>query len=442
MTITGQARELRVGYVVKRFPRLSETFILNEILELERQGVDVEVFALRRPEKGVRHALTDQVRARVTYLPGASGIAGWTVRTKQPDWQLRKQQLPKLMAQEDLDLGPLFATPEPEVICKLHLQAATLAMLATGRRIDHLHAHFGTEATTVALLASRMSGIAYSYTAHARDIYHTYVDAETDDRQRRSKLAEARFVVTVSEYNRNYLRNLAGEPAVAERIQRLYNGIDLERFQPQPGARSPNMLLAVGRLIEKKGFSDLVDACATLRQRGTSFRCVIVGDGPLRTALQGQIDAAGLGGQVELRGAQAQNVVVGLMAEASAFVLPCVVAESGDRDGLPTVLLEALAMGVPIVSTSVAGIPEISADGECGLLVPPGEPQTLATAIATLLEDPAFADRLGRAGRLKAETAFDLRKNVAVLRNLFAAAADRPASHEGDEIHAHRVRHG
>ena len=130
------------------------------------------------------------------------------------------------------------------------------------------------------------------------------------------------------------------------------------------------------------------------------------------------------------------------MARAAAVVLPCVVAESGDRDGLPTVLLEALAMGVPIISTSVAGIPEISADGECGLLVPPGEPQALAAAIATLLDDPAFADQLGRAGRLKAETAFDLRKNAAILRGLFAAAADQSASHEGDEIHAHRVRHG
>ena len=419
----------RVAYVLKRFPRLSETFILNELLELERQGVDVEIFSLLRPPAEERHALLDTLRAQVTYLPGRSALAGVKLLRGGAADEPAKTSLEEDICNGDTPLAELFPGKEPAEAAHLTLQASVLASLASARGIRHLHAHFGSNATTVSLLASRLSGIPYSFTAHARDIYHTYVDTQTDDDLRRRKMAEAAFVITVSEYNRRHLGTLGG-PAVARKVHRLYNGIDLDRFRPRPAVRAGTTFLAVGRLIEKKGFPDLIDACRILSERGHHFRCVIVGQGPDEDALRARIAAFHLESTVEMVGAQPQERVIELMAQASAVVLPCVVSDSGDRDGLPTVLLEALASGVPAISTTVAGIPEIIDDEECGLLVPPAIPVLLANAMQRLHTDAALRDRLADAARAKAERVFDLRANVEELRRRFVAAiARRPAGH-------------
>jgi glycosyltransferase involved in cell wall biosynthesis len=315
-------------------------------------------------------------------------------------------------------LGELF--PEADPVGALHrsYQAWTLAALASSRGIGHLHAHFGTDATTVALLASRLSAIPFSFTAHARDIYHTYVDPLTDDILRKRKIAEASFVVTVSDYNRRHLAKLAG-PVDGRKVQRVYNGVDLTRFRPSEAARESALFLTVGRLIEKKGITHLVEACRLMAARGRRFRCLVVGQGPDEGALRAQIAEAGLTSCVELLGALAQQRVRELIGQASAMVLPCVVSDSGDRDGLPTVLLEALAGGLPAISTTVAGVPEIIEHETSGLLVPPADPSALANAMERLLDQPDLRARLALAARRKAEKSFDLRANVAHLRRRF-----------------------
>lgn len=414
---------LTVGYVLKRFPRLSETFVLNEILELERQGHRVEVFSLLTPPQEERHALLTELKARVTYLPSASGLEKLKVHDG-----LRQESLSfGALLDADADGDPLFNGKSGRDIAALHLKAMAVAVLARQRGVRHLHAHFGSDATTVAQLTGRLTGLPYSFTAHARDIYHTYTTAADDNAMRRAKIAEAAFVATVSEYNRAHLARIA--PAHMTRIRCLYNGIDLTRFMPRSTDRQQGLVVAVGRLIDKKGFGDLIAACGLLKRSRPGMRCRIIGDGPLRAQLEAQIDALDLNGRVEITGSIPQERLIGLMREASVAVLPCVVSESGDRDGLPTVLLEAMALALPVVTTTVSGGPEIVVHGKTGILVEPSDPIGLAASIEALLESPAAAAAMGQEGRKRAEGLFCLKRNVGVLAGLFAgggAPAARP----------------
>ncbi|MGL5009611.1 MAG: glycosyltransferase, partial [Paracoccaceae bacterium] len=225
---------------------------------------------------------------------------------------------------------------------------------------------------------------------------------------------------TVSDYNAAHLRTLC--PEAAGRIHRLYNGIDLTLFTPTE-APVPGRILAVGRLVEKKGFGVLVDACAILRDRGVGFDCRIIGDGPLQEALAAQIGTLGLAAKVRLVGQMPQERLAGELGTAAVATLPCVVTPDGDRDGLPTVLLEAMGMAIPVVTTTVTGGPDIVAHGETGLLCPPNDPAALADALATLLADPFRARAMGAAARLRAERLFDLTTNVAHLAAHFAEVA-------------------
>lgn len=396
---------LRVGYVLKRFPRFSETFILNELLAHEAAGAVVDVFSLLDPPDEPRHARLTRLKAEVTMLSGVGGG-----REEQP--------VPGDEA--------LFAGKTPRQIGRIMAKAEAVANAAQARGIGHLHAHFGSDATTVALLAARIMGGTFSFTAHARDIYHTYVSPETDAEMRRAKLREAAFTVTVSDYNARHLSALC--PEAAGRIVRLYNGIDLGAFRPVAPCRlKPGRLLAVGRMVEKKGFATLIDAAALLRDRGVAFDLEIVGSGPLEAALKAQVGHLGLSGHVTLAGALPQELLVERMEAAALAVLACRVTESGDRDGLPTVLLEAMARGLPVVTTTVAGGPEIVIPDVTGKLCPPDDPAALADAIASVLADRDQAFLMGAAGRARAQRLFDLDRNTAMLRGLLAAPALAPA---------------
>lgn len=317
--------------------------------------------------------------------------------------------------------GPLYPAKRSEDVATLHLKAAVLAHMVQQRGIAHMHAHFGSDATTVALLAGRLSGVGYSFTAHARDIYHTYESPEADNAMRRIKIGEARFVVTVSDYNAHHLRRLC--PGAADRVHRIYNGIDLNRFVPNPSARQSGLIVSVGRMIEKKGFADLIEACRRLAEGPQQFTCRIIGDGPLRESLQAQIDASGLSGNVELHEPVAQERLIGMLRQASVVVLPCVISESGDRDGLPTVLLEAMALAQPVVTTTVSGGPEIVEHGRTGLLTEPGDPEALAAMLETVVADPEIGLRMGVRGRARAESLFALDSSAAALAGLFGEAA-------------------
>ena len=365
-----------IAYILKRFPRVSETFILYEISALERLGLSIEIFALLKPNEEVTHEVLGKIRARVTYLPWKS---------------------------------------EPDLV------VPHLASMVRERGVDHLHAHFGTDATTVAMKVSQMTGIPYSFTAHAKDLY----DGGVDRVLLKQKILEARFLITVTEHNIEYLTSLAG-PALAGKIFRVYNGIDLERFCPDPTvSREPNLILGVSRLVEKKGFRYLLQACRILLHRKQDFKCVLIGEGPERVFLTQQIGSLGLQDCVTLTGAQPQEQVLEMMKRATVLVLPCVISKTGDKDALPTVLLEALAMGLPAISTHLSGIPEIIEHGKTGLLVPPGNPEQLAKAMNEVLSNLQLQGHLSRGGRAKAEAVFDIRKNVLELQNLFTSSTLR-----------------
>ena len=263
------------------------------------------------------------------------------------------------------------------------------------------------------MLASSLSGIPFSFTAHAVDLYKDNVSR--DDLAR--KAAAARFVVTVSRYNLEFLESLA--PGVRDKLVLARCGIDLDRFAPRPLPPQPSRMLCVARLIAKKGVGTLIEACRLLRDRGVALECEIVGEGPLRRKLEAQVREAGLGDLVRLTGPATQLAVRERYAAAHLFVLPCIIAPDGDRDGLPIAILEALACGLPVISTPVAGIPEVLRDGANALLVPPGDPPALADAVARLLSDPPLYHRLAANARASVEPRFDRRHAIAALRTRF-----------------------
>lgn len=395
-----------IAYVLKMYPRFSETFILSEILELERQGVEVRIFSLKKPDDGRFHADLARVRASVTYLP-ESPLLAWRAYLRQHrevyGWCRGRYLRVLWHTLKRRRAGAL----------KRLLQAGYIAPILRREGITHVHAHFASSATSVAHFLHRLAGTGYSFTAHAKDIYIDTVNADVLER----KLRAARFAVTVSDYNREHLRGLAG----GDRVVRIYNGLDLEQFRPNGTAPAdPPLVLGVGRLVEKKGFADLIRACALLRAEGRRFQCWIVGKGPLEADLRRLIADLDLGDTVELAGPQPREALLRLYPRAAVVAAPCVIGADGNRDGLPTVLIEALALGVPVISTDVTGIPELVEDGQTGFLIPQHDPAALAGAIRRCLDDPAAARALARAGRERVEQQFDLRTNVAQLRELFA----------------------
>ncbi|MDP9444909.1 MAG: glycosyltransferase family 4 protein [Actinomycetota bacterium] len=396
----------RVGYVLKMYPRFSETFILNEILALEADGTNLDIFSLRPPSDGHFHEALAAVRASVTYLPHR-------VRVDELWEVLRRalQDLPRL----PMHLDEVLGVPAAEATA-----AVQLALQVRERGIPHLHAHFGSVATTVARLAARLCDIDYSFTAHAKDIFHESV-APGD---LLGKLADASAVVTVSDFNVDYLRDRYG--AAAHRVVRIYNGLDLNQYSYAEPRHRPPLVVGVGRMVEKKGFGHLVDAVALLRRQRRAVRLALVGTGELQPALRAQVTMLGLTGCVEFLGPLTQARTREVVRGAAALAAPCVVAADGNRDGLPTVLLEAMALGTPCVSTPVTGIPEVIRDGETGLLVPERDPGALAGALDRLLDDPELRCRLAAAARSRVERDFDVRRSARQLRRMFGLRSDVP----------------
>jgi glycosyltransferase involved in cell wall biosynthesis len=408
---------LRVGYVVKRYPRFSETFIVREILAHERAGLSIDIFSLRPTNDGHFQDLIARVRARVSYLYFPSEcqlpeVLSSTV-TAAHLWKALHDAAAVLP-------GVWQALPGTQGEGSGNVyQALALAVEVRRRNLSHLHAPFASDACTIARLAARFAGVSYSFTARAKDIFHDSV--RPDDLGR--KLRDAAGVVTISDFHLDYLRRTYGP--LAAHVQRIYNGLDLEEFPYRPPADRAPVILAVGRLVAKKGFADLVEACALLARRGLPFRCRIIGAGGLRADLQEQAERLGLGGRVELVGPLPQGEVIREMQQAAALAAPCVVAADGDRDGLPNVIQEALALGTPVVTTDVTGIPEVVRDGQTGLQVPQRDPVALADALARLLTNPDLRVRLATAGRRLIEAEFDIRRNTERRRAMFRAAVRR-----------------
>ena len=384
-----------VGYVVKMYPRFSETFVVREIAAREAQGERVAVASLRPPTDPRFHALLAGVRAPVTWIGengGRSSAALWSSLRRARELPGFASTLEELLA-DDVDVAA---------------QAVGVALWARDAGVGHLHAHFASLPGRTTRLAARLLGVGYTVTAHAKDIY---VDGP-DDAARQRVLADAARVVTVSDYN---LRHLAVHHPRARAV-RVHNGLDLDELEFRAPVGRERVVAAVGRFVEKKGFDDLVDAIALLRAAGDPVRLVLAGTG--RTGAELRARAAALGDAVEFTGPLPQHDVVALLRRAAVFAAPCVVAGDGDRDGLPTVLLEAMALGTPVVSTPVTGIPEAVLDGITGTLVPERDPVALAAALRRVLDDPDLARAHARAARTRVERFFDVRTQAARLREV------------------------
>lgn len=393
----------KVGYVLKRYPRFSETFVVNEILAHEAAGQPVEIFALREVAETHFQDIIGRVRAPVTRVPE---------RFSGPDafWSLMSE------AQERLPHAWNALRQMGSMDGRDVAQAIVVALAVKKREITHLHAHFGTVATSVARLAAALAGISYSFTAHAKDIYFDYAEPQ----HLVLKLRDAAEVVTVSDYN---VAHLSGRfPASAAKLRRIYNGLDLQRFAYAPPRPDAQHILAVGRLVEKKGFHILIESIRLLHRAGRNVTCRIVGQGEEQENLAFQIADAGLEASVRLIGPLSQEDVVREMRSVAVLACPCVVGADGNRDGLPTVLLEAMALGLPCIATGVTGIPELVRDGETGLLVPEGDPEALAEALLSLLDSDQMRRDVSQAGRRLMESNFDIAKSAAELREVFKAA--------------------
>ena len=400
--------QTRIGYVLKMYPRFSETFVVTEILAMEEHGADIEIFSLRSPVDGRFHETLAQVRAPVTYIAQRSrAVDLWTVlgRSRAELGESLDRHLADLLAHDVSDA----------------CQAVELAAMARTRGLTHLHAHFGSVSATVARLAAQLAGVGYSITLHAKDIYHEDVDETLLE----AKIRDSDVSVTVSDYNLRFLRERYA--AQSDRVTRIYNGIDLERFPYSPPRDRAPLVLAVGRLVEKKGFRYLVDAVALLRDRGVLARLSVVGEGAEEGALRAQVHALALDDLVTFHGPQTQAETREHIRRAAVMAAPCVIGVDGNRDGLPTTILECLALGTPVVATPVTGIPEAVLDDRTGLIVPESDAEALAFALARLIVDADLRCRLAEAGRSHVEALFDTRHNAKLLYDLMTDVA-QPAA--------------
>ncbi|GAB4369999.1 MAG: glycosyltransferase family 4 protein [Acidobacteriota bacterium] len=400
-----------IGYVLKMYPRFSETFIVSEILELERRGVPLTIISLKKPNDGRFHEDLARVRAGVKYLPERA--VGHPLRYARAHLRAVRRAPGTWLGCLALALRHLPAS------WKGFVRAPLVAEAAAARGCTRLHAHFASLPAITAMFAARLLDVPFTFTAHAKDIYHE----ERSERLLAHLLHAAERVVTVSEFNRRHLRAVGGAELPEDRIALVYNHVDARAFTPSPRDVSAGVtptILAVGRLVEKKGFADLVDACARLVDRGVDFRCRIVGKGPLEAALAARIRERGIADRVTLEGPRPRGEIARLLGESTLLAAPCVIGRDGNRDGLPTVILEAMASGLPVVSTRVTGIPEAVVDGVTGRLVEPGDVAGLADALAAMLADPAACAAMGRAARERVLERFDVRRSIDALAAVFA----------------------
>ena len=401
---------MRIAYLYSRYPVLSQTFCDTEMLELERRGFPLLIGSIHPPLTSIRHAHAARLQARIHYAPPSPILRVWEDKMKA---DLRWPG--ELVGAHEKKYGPTF---------KAALRARNacyFADLFTRAGIQHFHVHFANRAAHTALFLKEISGLPFSITAHGQD----FMSDLGNDELLREICAAAEFVAVETDFSRGLLS--ARCPESAAKIQRVYNGMELQNFPPVGAIEvvpGPPRILSIGRLVPFKGFDVLVDACAELHRSGVSFVCEIIGDGPLRDPLQTRIAEHGLTGVVRLSGALPQQTVFEKLRACDVFALASTIDEAGASDVFPTVILEAMASSRPVVSTSVAGIPESVAHGLTGLLVPPGDSSAFAKALERLITDQWLRVTFGAAGRTRVEQYFQVEATIAPLMGLFAKLAD------------------
>lgn len=379
------------AYLFERFPSFSQTFCFREVAAMREAGVACPVFSIRQPQGEPPQDYPPILRDDVTYLPESFAAE------IEVDAKFRRA------ARRALDEMVRLWGGDSEK--RRVYEALWLAPRLRARGLNHVHAHFAGMATRTAFWLKRLAGVRYSFTAHANDVFCDEPAERLDQ-----LMAEAEWIATETEFSAKFLRDKF--PRHAAKVQRIYNGIALAPLVREEPA-SPPLVLSVGRYIEKKGFLDLIEAAARLGD--ADFECWIVGQGPLEAAMNERIRALGLERKVKVVGPRSQREISSALARASAFVLACVNASDGGSDNLPTVIMEAMAAGVPVISTPVAGIPEMVIDGRTGFLVPERDPAALAERLRALLGDPSGAAKLGAAGRARCEELFASERTTADL---------------------------
>jgi len=405
-----------IVFLLKGYPRLSETFIAQEIRGLEEAGLKIRVVSLRHPTDRKTHPITAEIRAPVSYLPEylyrepGRVLAGW--------WRARR--LAGYGAAFRAWLADLRRDPTPNRGRRFGQALVLAAELPAG--ITQLHAHFLHTPASVARYAALMTGKPWSVSAHAKDIW------TTPDWEKREKLAACDWLVTCTALGASHLTSLASS---SRKVTLIRHGLDLARFPaptaprpPRDGRESadPVVILSIGRAVEKKGFDDLLAAFALL-PADLAWRFVHIGGGPLLPALKAQAESLGLAGRIAWRGAQSQAEILAALRGADLFALASRTARDGDRDGLPNVLMEAASQGLATVATRAGAIEELLIEGETGLLIPPGYPPTLAEAVGRLIADPALRARLGAAGQARVAGDFGFAPGIAQLAAKFRAPA-------------------
>jgi glycosyltransferase involved in cell wall biosynthesis len=418
---------VRLGYLYSRYPVISQTFCDAEMLALERQKIELVIGSVYPPLTSLRHEYIARLRARIHYAPPQE-----ILKILERNAKNTRKWPRDLVEQHEDRYGPVAKAEQRA------RNALYFAEFFARSGVDHVHVHFANRAAHTAVFLKEISGIPFSVTAHGQDFMK---DLGSDDLLREI-CAAAEFVAAETDYSRDLLRQRC--PTSAAKIHRVYNGIDLERFPPPRscnGHRIPQ-IVSVGRLVAFKGFDDLIDACAELARRRIDFVCDIIGDGPLRETLQAKIEQLDLSSRLNLLGSLSQDAVLEKLQGADIFALASTTDAQGATDVFPTVILEAMASAQPVVSTRLAGIPELVVDGQTGTLASPGDSGALAHALEQLLRDPELRSRFGHAGRERIEQHFRIEQTVAPLvkmlekpgRSLLQHAPHRGATTENRAV--------
>jgi glycosyltransferase involved in cell wall biosynthesis len=390
------------AYLFERFPSFGQTFCYREVAELARQGITPPIFSIRNPKDEPPQDWDMRIVQRVHYLPDEKELLDDVGRASK-----KRRLTPEiLVALDEWGRRTDFLRLYQAVYVGLRLQEMG---------IRHVHAHFAGMAARTAYWVQKFFPITFSFTAHANDIF-----APRSFEIGLDKLIGAtHLIVTETDYAAQFLQERF--PERADRIHRIYNGLNLAEFGRADFSSNAPLIISIGRLIPKKGFANLIRACGLLAERGKLFQCEILGEGPLENELRAQIDQLNLQDHVALSGAKPQRQIRQRLAEATMFVLPSVIDAQGGMDNLPTVIMEAMAAGLPIVSTRIGGIPEMVRENETGFLVEPADAAALAGAIEKLINDRALAQKVGHAGYERAQEFFSIEKNVRALCALIEA---------------------
>ena len=399
----------RIATVVKGYPRLSETFIAQEILGLERRGIRQLIVSLRQPTDGQIHQVHREIAADVLYLPEYLKDDPARVRAGGR-WALEQPGYGGARAAFEADLAR-----DRSVNRRRRWGQACVLARELPSDVDWLHSHYLHTPASVTRYAALLRGLGWSFSAHAKDIWTT---AEWDLRE---KLAEAAWGVTCTAANLAYLRSLTEQP---DKLRLVYHGLDFAEFPPAPqrGADQPETvrIVSVGRAVEKKGYADLLAALAELRDLRWQFDHA--GGGPLAKGFKKRAEALGIESQITWHGLRDRAYILHLLERSDIFVLPSRITRSGDRDGLPNVLMEAQAMAVPVLSTDLPGIAELVENGKNGWLVPSRDPRALAAALRTLIGDPELRVSLGSAGAISVRRKFSAAPGIDVVAGLLRAS--------------------